>query len=129
MSLIQSIQNAYADLHTWLYTQMVEPILFHTGAMAWAEDLFDGTEWFMLGVIQILIIAIVFRTWERIHPAESQINSRPYVRTDILYTLIHRLGLFHGAFFILFSSLFFYLSGVLHDWRFERFNVEGWIPV
>ncbi len=128
MSLIQSIQDAYAYLHTWLYTQMVEPILFHTGAMAWAEDLFDGTEWFMLGVIQIMIIAIVFRGWERINPAEPQVDAKPYVRTDILYTLIHRLGLFHGAFFILFSSLFFYLSGVLHDWRFERFNVEGWIP-
>ncbi|MEY3718919.1 MAG: hypothetical protein RL727_840, partial [Pseudomonadota bacterium] len=29
MSLIQSIQDTYADLHTWLYTQMVEPLLFH----------------------------------------------------------------------------------------------------
>jgi len=128
MSFIQSIQDAYAGLHTFLYAQIVEPILFYTGKMAWAEDLFEGTEWFMLGLIQIAIIALVFRTWERFDPAETQTNTKSFVRTDILYTLIHRLGIFHGLFFVVFSGLFFYLSGVFHDWRFERFNVEGWIP-
>lgn len=97
MSFIQSIQDAYAGLHTFLYAQIVEPILFYTGKMAWAEDLFEGTEWFMLGLIQIAIIALVFRTWERFDPAETQTNTKSFVRTDILYTLIHRLGIFMGC--------------------------------
>lgn len=128
MSVLEFIQTAYSNLHGLLYAHVVEPILFSMGWMAWAEDAFDGTEWFLLGCIQLLIIAVIFRSWERFSPAEQQQNSGSYVRTDILYTLIHRLGFFHGAFFLIFSGLFFHLSSVLHDWRFERFNVEGWIP-
>lgn len=128
MSLIDYLQNAYSSLHGLLYAQVVEPILFSMGWMAWAEDLFDGTEWFLLGCIQLLIIALVFRTWEKFSPAEQQSNASSLVRTDMLYAMIHRLGLFHGLFFIFFSGLFFQIASVLHDLRFERFNVEGWIP-
>ena len=128
MSFLEYIQEAYSALHGMLYAQVVEPILFAMGKMAWAEDVFDGTEWFLLGCIQLLIISVIFRTWERFWPAEQQAKTDPSIRTDLLYTLIHRLGFFHGIFFILFAGIFFQISSLLHDIRFERLNVENWLP-
>jgi|GEM_PF-7084885 len=49
MSFLEHIQEAYSALHGMLYAQVVEPVLFAMGKMAWAEDAFDGTEWFLLG--------------------------------------------------------------------------------
>ena len=63
MSFLEHIQEAYSALHGMLYAQLVEPLLFAMGKMAWAEDVFDGTEWFLLGCIQLLIISVIFRTW------------------------------------------------------------------
>ena len=128
MSFLEHIQEAYSALHGMLYAQLVEPILFAMGKMAWAEDAFDGTEWFLLGCIQLLIISVIFRTWERFWPAEQQAKTDPNIRTDLLYTLIHRLGFFHGIFFILFAGIFFQISSLLHDIRFERLIVENWVP-
>jgi sterol desaturase/sphingolipid hydroxylase (fatty acid hydroxylase superfamily) len=128
MSFLEHIQEAYSALHGMLYAQLVEPVLFAMGKMAWAEDAFDGTEWFLLGCIQLLIISVIFRTWERFWPAEQQAKTDPNIRTDLLYTLIHRLGFFHGIFFILFAGIFFQISSLLHDIRFERLNVENWLP-
>ena len=88
MSFLEYIQEAYSALHGMLYAQVVEPILFAMGKMAWAEDVFDGTEWFLLGCIQLLIISVIFRTWERFWPAEQQAKTDPSIRTDLLYTLI-----------------------------------------
>ena len=128
MSFLEHIQEAYSALHSMLYAQVVEPVLFAMGKMAWAEDAFDGTEWFLLGCIQLLIISMIFRTWERFWPAEQQAITDPNIRTDLLYTLIHRLGFFHGIFFILFAGIFFQISSLLHDIRVERLNVENWMP-
>jgi len=75
MRFLEQIQEAYSSLHGMLYAHVVEPILFAMGWMAWAEDVFDGTEWFLLGCIQLLIIAVIFRTWEKFWPAEQQKNS------------------------------------------------------
>ena len=49
-------------------------------------------------------------------------------RADVIYTLFHRLGIFHGLIFIALSGFFFQMDSVLHDFRFDRFNVESWWP-
>jgi sterol desaturase/sphingolipid hydroxylase (fatty acid hydroxylase superfamily) len=46
----------------------------------------------------------------------------------VVYTLFHRLGIFHGLIFIALSGFFFEIDSVLHDFRFDRFNVESWWP-
>jgi sterol desaturase/sphingolipid hydroxylase (fatty acid hydroxylase superfamily) len=96
--------------------------------MGWAEDVFDGMDWFLLGCIQILLIMIVLRTWERFAPAEIQESYAKSTKADIFYTFFHRLGIFHGLIFISLSGFFFAIDGVLHDFRFARLNVESWYP-
>lgn len=128
MNIFDSFAAGYAALQENCFRFVVEPVLFQLGLIAWAEDAYDGTEWSLLGIIQIIIIFLVLRTWEKRNPAEDQSAYSKAKWPDIAYTLFHRLGFFQLFLFVIFSSVFFQLESVLHDWRFERFNVEDWWP-
>ncbi len=128
LDLYSLLSSCYASVQEAIYANVVEPFLFYADLMPWAEDAFDGTEWLLLGIIQVLLIAFFLRKWEKIDPAEKQVFYSKEIRTDFLYTLFHRLGIFHAITFILFSEIFFLLDSYLHDWRFDRFNVESWWP-
>ena len=127
-NLLTDISDAYARLQEYLFTNILAPILYQFDLMGWAEDVFDGMDWFLLGCFQILLIMIVLRTWERLAPAEIQESYAKSTKADIFYTFFHRLGIFHGLIFISFSGFFFAIDGVLHDFRFARLNVESWYP-
>jgi sterol desaturase/sphingolipid hydroxylase (fatty acid hydroxylase superfamily) len=127
-SILDSISAAYASIQEWLFANIAGPILYELDLMAMAEDVFDGIDWFLFGCIQILLIMVILRTWERLSPAETQARFASSTKADVLYTLFHRLGIFHGLIFIVLSGFFFKLDSVLHDFRFGRLNVESWWP-
>lgn len=127
-SFLAAIVSAYASTQEFLFGSVVGPILYHFDLMSMAEDVFDGMDWFLLGCIQILIITVILRTWEKLTPAETQQGFAKHSRADIFYTLFHRLGIFHGLIFIALSGIFFQMDSVLHDLRFGRLNVESWWP-
>ena len=122
------IADAYASIQEFLFSNVVAPILYQLDLMSWAEDVFDGIDWFLFGCIQFILIIFVLRTWERFDPAEKQARFASSSRADVLYTLFHRLGIFHGLIFITLSGFFFELDSILHDVRFDRLNVESWWP-
>jgi hypothetical protein len=122
------ISNAYASVQEFLFANVLGPILYHFDLMSFAEDAFDGMDWFLFGCIQIALIILVLRTWERWAPAEAQEQFSKSSRADVLYTLFHRLGIFHGFIFIALSGFFFEVDSILHDFRFDRLNVESWWP-
>jgi sterol desaturase/sphingolipid hydroxylase (fatty acid hydroxylase superfamily) len=62
------------------------------------EDAFAATGWLLLGLLQIAIMLLGIRLLERRWPVEP-VADRAAVRTDIAYTLIHRLGLVRLAMF------------------------------
>ena len=123
-----AISAAYASVQEFLFANLVAPVLYQFDLMAWAEDVFDGLDWFLFGCIQIFLIIVVLRTWERLAPAEKQERFAKASRADVLYTLFHRLGIFHGLVFITLSGFFFGVDSILHDFRFDRLNVESWWP-
>ena len=127
-SFASFISGAYASVQEFLFSEVAAPILYQFNLMAWAEDVFDGIDWFLFGCIQIFLIIAVLRTWERLAPAERQERFAKTSRADVVYTLFHRLGIFHGLIFIALSGFFFEIDSLLHDFRFERFNVESWWP-
>ncbi|MBU3636438.1 sterol desaturase family protein [Polynucleobacter sp. es-MAR-4] len=126
--LTSAISAAYASTQEFLFAHVAGPILYQFDLMALAEDVFDGIDWFLFGCIQILLIVIVLRTWERLAPAEPQDQFAQSSKADVFYTLFHRLGIFHGLIFIALSGFFFEIDSVLHDFRFARMNVESWWP-
>lgn len=127
-AITSAISAAYASVQEFLFANIVAPVLYQFDLMAWAEDVFDGLDWFLFGCIQIFLIIVVLRTWERLAPAEKQERFAKATRADILYTLFHRLGIFHGLVFIALSGFFFGVDSILHDFRFDRLNVESWWP-
>lgn len=127
-AITSAISAAYASVQEFLFANIVAPVLYQFDLMAWAEDVFDGLDWFLFGCIQIFLIIVVLRTWERLAPAEKQERFAKATRADVLYTLFHRLGIFHGLVFIALSGFFFGVDSILHDFRFDRLNVESWWP-
>lgn len=127
-AITSAISAAYASVQEFLFANIVAPVLYQFDLMAWAEDVFDGLDWFLFGCIQIFLIIVVLRTWERLAPAEQQERFAKASRADVLYTFFHRLGIFHGLVFIALSGFFFGVDSILHDFRFDRLNVESWWP-
>lgn len=125
-TIVSWISSAYASVQEFIFTNIAGPILYQFDLMAWAEDVFDGIDWFLFGCIQIFLILFVLRTWEKITPAEQQERFAKSSRADVIYTLFHRLGIFHGIIFIALSGFFFEIDSILHDFRFDRLNVEAW---
>ena len=127
-SITSAISSAYGSVQEFLFANIAGPLLYQLDLMSWAEDIFDGIDWFLFGCIQIFLIIVVLRTWERLAPAEKQERFAKASRVDVFYTLFHRLGIFHGLIFITISGFFFQIDSILHDFRFDRFNVESWWP-
>ena len=127
-AMTDAISNAYGSIQEWIFSNLVGPVLYQFDLMALAEDAYDGIDWFLFGCIQIFLIAFVLRVWERFAPAEQQERFSKNSRVDIFYTMLHRLGIFHGVLFIALSGFFFEIDSVLHDFRFDRLNVESWWP-
>nr|WP_233584924.1 sterol desaturase family protein [Aquabacterium soli] len=99
-----------------LFEHLVQPVLFSLGWGNLLEDAFDATGWLLVGLVQLLVMLAVFWPLQRWRPVEV-ITDRRAVRVDILYTLIHRLGLFRVA-------LFFSVDPLL-DGLFGWASVQG----
>ncbi len=132
------ITHMYATIQEWMMQNIVLPFLYLVDGMGFADDAISGLDWFLLGIVQICIIAFIFRPLEKWRPAENQIISSNNLSqaqqikraqwVDVFYTVIHRLGIFKLTLFLLFSGLFFWLEAQLHDVGFNRLNIETWVP-
>ncbi len=75
---------------TWLFETFVSPVLFALNLMEWFEPAFNAVEFVMLGVLQILAIAVVMRFFERRWGVER--GDDGLVGVDRVYTLLNKLG-------------------------------------
>ena len=97
-SLLSAVSNAFVGAQQWLFETWVQPAMFYLGLGNLLEDGFTATMWLMLGVLQIILLIVVIGPLQRWHPVDA-ITDRATIRTDIVYTLIHRLGLFRLVLF------------------------------
>lgn len=108
---------AWAQLHATLFESVVQPALFHLGLTTWIEMAFDWTEVFLIGAVEIVLLALVLTALEKWRPVEARKVS-PAVRVDVIYTLLVRLGALPLAIFFLLLPLVEGLDGWLrlHDY-------------
>ncbi|GAA4330022.1 sterol desaturase family protein [Variovorax defluvii] len=99
------LTELFADAQQWLFEAAVQPLVYGVGLGGWVEDAFDATGWLLVGLIQIAVLVVVIGPLQRWWPVEP-VTDRRAVRVDILYTLIHRLGLFRLAMFFALDPLF-----------------------
>ncbi len=103
--------DGFSNLQTALFEPLV-PLLHRLGLGHLLEDAFMACGWFLMGLFQILIMVAVLLPLQRWRPLEK-LSDRTAIRTDIVYTLIHRLGLFRLALFFALDPFFKSLLGAL----------------
>ena len=119
--------DRFGDAQRWLFEQTVQPLLYQLGAMHLAEMAFDAVEWFLVGVLEVVLLALVMGVLERRRPAEP-LHDPAAVRTDIVYTLLHRLGLLPLLAFALFTPMIDTLEAQLRLLDVSRPNIDQLWP-
>ncbi|HVL55724.1 MAG TPA: sterol desaturase family protein [Burkholderiaceae bacterium] len=127
MNPLPMLDAAIAWLQGLLFEHAVEPVLFGLGLMRYAEELFDFTEWVVIGALEVALLAAVLPLLERRWGVEP-LRDRRAVRTDIVYTLLHRLGGFALLVFALMTPAFDALEGWLRLHGVPRMNLDQVIP-
>lgn len=110
---MDSFTDFFGLAQQWLFESTIQPLLFHLGMGNLVEDAFDATMWLMVGVIQIVVMIAVIAPMQRWRPVEP-VTDRRSIHLDMLYTFIHRLGVFRIALFFTLDPLFDLLFGRLH---------------
>lgn len=106
-----------------LFEAVVRPLMFAVGLGNLLEDGYQATGWLLVGMFQLAVMVAVIAPLQRWRPVEAVVD-RVAIRTDILYTLIHRLGLFRVALFFLVQPLFDAGFGWLHARGVGAFQLD-----
>ena len=101
---VDSFSQAFGLAQQGLFETLVQPILFAAGLGNLLEDGFAATGWLLVGLVQLLMLVTVVAALQRWRPVEP-VTDRAAVRVDIVYTLLHRLGLFRVALFFTLEPL------------------------
>ncbi|MCX7032436.1 MAG: sterol desaturase family protein [Arenimonas sp.] len=115
-------------LHTWVFETLVQPAMFAIGVMHYVEEAYLGTELALVGGIQVLVMIAVFRPLEALTAIEPRID-RHAIRTDVLYTLLAKLGVLPTLFFFLLLPLEGLIDGALHGMGVVRPTLETLFPL
>jgi sterol desaturase/sphingolipid hydroxylase (fatty acid hydroxylase superfamily) len=121
------LTNIFAAMQGWLFEFVVEPVVYDIGLGGWVEDAFDATGWLLVGLIQIGILLALIGPLERWRPVDP-VTDRAAVRTDILYTLLHRLGLFPLAMFFALQPFFDGVVGPLRTAGWSGWQLDAIWP-
>jgi sterol desaturase/sphingolipid hydroxylase (fatty acid hydroxylase superfamily) len=117
------IEEGFGIAQQWLFESVVQPLMFTVGLGHLLEDGYAATGWLLVGLVQIALMLAVFGPLQRWRPVEP-VTDRAAIRTDVLYTLIHRLGLFRVGLFFTLEPLFDELFGRLRVLGFHPFHLD-----
>ncbi|MCW5636848.1 MAG: sterol desaturase family protein [Rubrivivax sp.] len=110
-----------------LFEAVLQPLMFELGLAGILEQGFRATGWLLVGLLQLAVMLTVFRALERWRPVEP-VTDRAAVRVDIVYTLVHRLGLFRLVLFFSLDPLWDTLVGSLRVAGLPAWSVDGLWP-
>ena len=125
--MIAAAFDPLARMQQWLFESLVQPLLFAAGWMRYEEEAFDALEWLPIGVLEVALLALALGALQRRWPVEA-VRDCAAVRTDIAYTLLHRLGLFPLLAFALLAPGFDAIEARLRWLGVSRFDIERWLP-
>jgi sterol desaturase/sphingolipid hydroxylase (fatty acid hydroxylase superfamily) len=119
--------NAFSGAQQWLFETLIQPAMFALGLGNLLADGYDATGWLLVGLIQLALLVAVIGPLQRWRPVEP-VTDRAAVRVDILYTVIHRLGLFRVVLFFSLTPWFDGLFGALRVAGLSTFQLDAWWP-
>jgi len=121
------LNSQFDALFAWLFGAVVQPALFDLGLMNYWDEAYTGTETLLLGAIEIALLCAIVLPLQRLLPAEPA-QSGPAVRTDVVYTLINRLGLLPLITFALTFPVEGAIESVSHEFGLPRLTLESLAP-
>ncbi len=117
----------FEGLQQTLYEALVQPIAFALGQGHLLEKAYEGTGWVVVGLLQLAVMLVVIGPLQRRWPAEP-LRDRQAVRVDVIYTLIHRLGLFKLGMFFTLDYAFEQGVGLLRAVGLPTLHLDGLWP-
>lgn len=114
---MNAIEENFANLQQWLFELVIQPVMFGIGLGNLLEDGYAATGWLIVGLMQLVVLLVVIGPLQKRWAVEP-VTDRTAIRVDVIYTLIHRLGLFRVALFFSVEPRF--------DELFGAARVAGW---
>jgi sterol desaturase/sphingolipid hydroxylase (fatty acid hydroxylase superfamily) len=111
--------NPFDLVAGWIHENAVIPLLYQFDLMQWEELGYGWALFAVYGVVQVMVTYAVCVPLERWRPVERWPDTRA-VTTDVLYTLLSRVGILPLVTFVGFYSAQTALNGYLTD--------HGWVP-
>ena len=125
--MIQFFIDLFGDVQGWLFEHVLAPFMFVSGLGGFTEEAFEGTEWFLIGLVEVAALYLVLRPLEALIPAQPLADKRARWN-DFTYTVVHRLGLFSIAIFFTLDPLMDHFAGLLRFEGVNPFNLESLLP-
>ncbi len=120
---MDALINTFDDLQQWLFETLVQPLVFGLGLGNRLEDAYSGTGWLLVGLLQLLVMLLVIVPLQRWRPVEP-VSDRAAIRVDMIYTLVHRLGLFRLVLFFTLTPVLDSLIGQLRVLGLPTFHLD-----
>lgn len=121
------LMNLWVDTSGAIYEGAVQPALYALGLMLWADRVQEWLDFALLGIVQIALVYAVCRPLEAIKPVED-VTDQKAIWTDVIYTLLARLGLLPLIAFVALSWAERTLQGLLADTGFVAPTLETMFP-
>ena len=126
---MQWLEDLFGQMQGWVFEQALQPLLFGLGMGNLLEDGYEATGWLLIGVLQLAVMLLCIAPLERWRPVET-FTDRRAVRVDVIYSLIHRLGLFRVLMFFTTLPLWNALWSQLHIWGFSGWHIDQlWVGI
>lgn len=126
-AVVDFFVDTFATAQQWLFEAAIQPLMFELGLANVLEDGYDATGWLLVGLLQLLVLIAVVGPLQRWRPVEP-VTDRATIHTDMLYTVLHRLGLFRLALFFSTEPLFDELLGRMRVGGWETFHLDALWP-
>ncbi|MDB5886772.1 MAG: hypothetical protein JWR74_2943 [Polaromonas sp.] len=128
--MLDGLTGLFEAAQSGLFEALVQPALFAMGMGNLLEDGYGATAWFLMGVVQIVVLLAVVGPLQRWRPVEAMDSpaDRASVRVDVLYTLIHRLGVFRLVLFFTLAPWFDTAFGALRTAGYGTFHLDQLWP-
>lgn len=124
---MDTLTDLFGLTQQWLFEVVLQPLMFHLGLGNLLADGYRATGWLLVGLLQIALMLTFMGALERWRPVEA-ITDRAAVRTDVIYTLVHRLGLVRVVLFLTIDPLWDALTGQLRLSGVHGLQLDGLLP-
>jgi sterol desaturase/sphingolipid hydroxylase (fatty acid hydroxylase superfamily) len=124
---MRQLLDIWIGAQTWIFETLVSPVLFRFGLMEWFEPAFNAVEIVMLGIVQILVIALGMRFLERRWPLEKWQND-DLVGVDRVYTVLNKLGIVPLAVFMVTYPISNEIEHLVRAWGYAPPRLERMVP-